>query len=56
MSVMTIPTLLDPRFKNVCFCSPENAQAAEKCLTAECAVVIWRFVDTVVEPSTSNAF
>ncbi|XP_057681081.1 E3 SUMO-protein ligase ZBED1-like [Corythoichthys intestinalis] len=40
MSVMSLATLLDPRFKKIGFFSPNKAQEAERRLTAECAAVI----------------
>ncbi|XP_051962567.1 zinc finger BED domain-containing protein 4-like [Xyrauchen texanus] len=40
MSIMSLATLLDPRFKKIGFFSPNKAAEAEKRLTAECAAVI----------------
>ncbi|XP_077431549.1 E3 SUMO-protein ligase ZBED1-like [Vanacampus margaritifer] len=40
MSIMSLATLLDPRFKKIGFFSPNKAQEAERRLTAECATVI----------------
>uniref|UniRef100_A0A669B7A9 HAT C-terminal dimerisation domain-containing protein n=1 Tax=Oreochromis niloticus TaxID=8128 RepID=A0A669B7A9_ORENI len=58
MSVMTIATLLDPRFKAVGFCSQTNAQAAVRRLTAECATIIENEKDQIMPvppiPSTSS--
>ncbi|KAG9272805.1 zinc finger BED domain-containing protein 4-like isoform X1 [Astyanax mexicanus] len=54
MSIMTLDTLLDPRYKTVGFCSQSNAQAAVKRLTGECATVI-RIQEQQNTPSTSSA-
>ncbi|KAG9261818.1 zinc finger BED domain-containing protein 4-like [Astyanax mexicanus] len=54
MSIMTLATLLDPRYKTVGFCSQSNAQAAVKRLTGECATVI-RIQEQQNTPSTSSA-
>lgn len=58
MSVMTIATLLDQRFKAVGFCSQTNAQAAVRRLTAECATIIENEKDQIMPvppiPSTSS--
>ncbi|KAL0151887.1 hypothetical protein M9458_052807 [Cirrhinus mrigala] len=51
MSVMTLATLLDPRFKTIGFCSQSNAQTAVRRLTAECAAMIRAAENT---PSTSS--
>lgn len=40
MSILMLPTLLDPRFKTLGFLSPSRADEAVKRLTAECAHVI----------------
>ncbi|XP_077403146.1 E3 SUMO-protein ligase ZBED1-like [Vanacampus margaritifer] len=40
MSIMSLATLLDPRYKKLGFFSPNKEQEAERRLTAECATVI----------------
>ena len=40
MSIMTLPTLLDPRFKTLGFLSQTKATEAVKRLTSECAFII----------------
>lgn len=40
MSIMTLATLLDPRFKTIGFGSQSNAQTVVRRLTAECAAII----------------
>jgi len=40
MSIMTLATLLDPRFKTIGFSSQSNAQTAVRRLTSECAAII----------------
>ncbi|XP_073670667.1 E3 SUMO-protein ligase ZBED1-like [Paramisgurnus dabryanus] len=40
MSILTLPTLLDPRFKTLGFLSPSKGNEAVKRLTSECAFII----------------
>nr|XP_023652308.1 uncharacterized protein LOC111835835 [Paramormyrops kingsleyae] len=53
MSIMTLATLLDPRYKTAGFCNQSNAQTAVKRLTAECASII-RSQEAQQNPSTST--
>ncbi|XP_057701568.1 uncharacterized protein LOC130921551 [Corythoichthys intestinalis] len=55
MSVMSLATLLDHRFKKIGFFSPNKAQEAERRLTAECAAVIrHRASSSSSNPSSSS--
>ncbi|XP_054631204.1 zinc finger BED domain-containing protein 4-like [Dunckerocampus dactyliophorus] len=55
MSIMSLATLLDPRFKKIGFFSPNKAQEAERRLTAECATVIrHRASSSSSNPSSSS--
>ncbi|XP_077436178.1 zinc finger BED domain-containing protein 4-like [Vanacampus margaritifer] len=60
MSIMSLATLLDPRYKKIGFFSPNKAQEAERRLTAECATVIWQRASSpssssLTQPGTSEA-
>ncbi|XP_030578793.1 uncharacterized protein LOC115775401 [Archocentrus centrarchus] len=46
MSVMSLATLLDPRFKKIGFFSPNKAADAEKRLISECAAVIRNYASS----------
>ena len=50
-SIMSIPTLLDPRFKTIGFLSQSKADEAVKRLTAECILVIKEARSTVTPVS-----
>ncbi|XP_077407367.1 zinc finger BED domain-containing protein 4-like isoform X2 [Vanacampus margaritifer] len=52
MSIMSLATLLDPRYKKIGFFSPHKAKEAERRLTAECATVIRQRASS---PSSSSS-
>lgn len=53
MSIMSLATLLDPRFKQIGFFSPTKANDAVKRLTSECTIVI-RSQSSPAAASTSS--
>ncbi|XP_076842109.1 zinc finger BED domain-containing protein 4-like [Brachyhypopomus gauderio] len=60
LSVMTIPTLLDPRFKTMAFLSASKANEAVKRLKSECAAEMRKAIPTQMEddqagPSTQTS-
>ncbi|XP_035986162.1 zinc finger BED domain-containing protein 4-like [Fundulus heteroclitus] len=60
MSILSLATLLDPRFKLIAFFSNTKAAEAVKCLTSECATVIRRNLEEntheTPQASTSQEF
>ncbi|KAM8831632.1 E3 SUMO-protein ligase ZBED1-like [Spinachia spinachia] len=56
MSIMSLATLLDPRFKVIGFFSQTKATEAVKRLTAECATTIWtnQSREEIPQASTSH--
>ncbi|XP_048010580.1 zinc finger BED domain-containing protein 4-like [Megalobrama amblycephala] len=52
-TVLSLSTLLDPRFKCIGFCSQDKAQYAVRRLTSECAALMRHTLDTPTNPSTS---
>ncbi|KAK7901638.1 hypothetical protein WMY93_018407 [Mugilogobius chulae] len=52
---LSLATILDPRFKEVAFCSPSNAQAAVERLSRECASLIELRTHDEVQPQPSPA-
>ncbi|XP_055082535.1 E3 SUMO-protein ligase ZBED1-like isoform X2 [Periophthalmus magnuspinnatus] len=52
---LSLATILDPRFKEVAFCSPSNAQAAVERLSRECASLIELRTQGEVQPQPSPA-
>ena len=53
MSIMTLPTLLDPRFKTLGFLSQTKATEAVKRLTSECAFIISKHTPPPPQPATT---
>lgn len=54
-SIMSLPTLLDPRFKTIGFFSPSKAEEAVRRLSSECANVIRETSHHPSSPSTSTS-
>lgn len=52
-TVLSLSTLLDPRFKCIGFRSQDKAQYAVRRLTSECAALMRHTLDTPTNPSTS---
>ena len=55
MSIMTLPTLLDPRFKTLGFLSQSKANEAVKRLTSECAFIITKHTHTTTASNNSQS-
>ena len=55
MSIMSLSTLLDPRFKKIGFFSPTKAVDAETRLIAECAAIIRRSESSASSSATSSS-
>ena len=53
MSISTLPTLLDPRFKTLGFLSQTKATEAVKRLTSECAFIISKHTPPPPQPATT---
>ncbi|XP_038148265.1 zinc finger BED domain-containing protein 4-like [Cyprinodon tularosa] len=54
LSVMTMPTLLDPRFKTMAFLSASKANDAVKRLKSECAAVMRNAIPTQMEDAQAG--